>query len=284
VLLTSTTSEFAQAITQSDSSSGFLNRFLPIIVHRLSDLRPRHAKVQGDAIIKLPDDVLAVAGRFAGHTAGPYLRPVMPQVAITLTEDAREHLIAWRHKTVEPKVKSGSITGETWNRAVENVQRVAGLLAMSDAVMEPVVDAAPQQSDPSALHAAQGGHRDVQQAANAQCGLGGVHCTVVHVELAIGILTRGLDNLSELAKSSGQRKSKVELTKDKVLQVLQEAGQDGAALSALGRGPLRSVGKAIERQELLNTMVTDGEIVEIEPTGGTGRSTRRYRLPEVGST
>jgi hypothetical protein len=283
VLLTSTTSEFAQAITQSDSSSGFLNRFVPIVLQQLSPLRPRHAKVQGEAIIQLPEEITAVAQRFAGRTVGPCLNPVVPAVEITLTQEAREHLIAWRHETVEPKVKVGGITGDTWNRAVENVQRVAGLLAMSDAVIEPVGEVTTQQQqiadarEPMMLPS-------VQEAANAHCGIGKINCDIAHIELAINILSRGLDSLAEIAKCSGERKTRIELIKDKVVQCVRDAGVEGASLTELGRGPLRSLGKAVERQELLNTMVTDREIVVVGTDDGSGRPSTRYRLPEASST
>ena len=283
VLLTSTTSEFANAITQSDSSSGFLNRLLPIILRQLPPLRAQYVEVQGEAIIELPADVVAIAERFSGVYVGPQLPAVLPVVEITLTKEAREHLINWRRETVEPRIIAGGITGDTWNRAVENVQRVAGLLAMSDAVMEPAGEA-PSQRKHQAGPNEQTAHANAQDAANARCGISTVSCEITHIELAISIVSRGLDSLAEIAKCSGERKTRIEYLKDKVLQKVREAGVEGASLTELGRGPLRSLGKAAERQELLNTMVNDGEIVVVDTDDGSGRPSTCYRLPEAGST
>ena len=137
LLLTSTVNDFVEGTSQEDSSSGFFNRLVTFVDTELPPLKDRTDLPDKHAVSDLPDDVVEAISRLAGSHIGPKLADRLPTISVHMTREAREKLLDLKFDKVEKKLKSGGLIAETWGRAVENTQRIAGLLAVSDALVDP---------------------------------------------------------------------------------------------------------------------------------------------------
>lgn len=237
VMLTSTVQDFADGASQEDSASGFFNRYLAFIDPEHVPFKPRSARPNNQAVVDFPGDIIAALSRLDGVYIGPELAMRLPELAITLTGDALRQLEDFKFGEVERRLEAGGTRSETWSRAVENAQRVAGLLAVSDALMDDGSD------------------------------LSNVVCDERHVDLALRIVRRALAQLESIAYMAGKNASRLDLLKDKVLQTLAQ-NNGRASRTQINRTALRGV-RGDERQEILDTMVGDGELgLEDQPQDG----------------
>lgn len=246
LLLTSTVTEFVEGTSREDSSSGFLNRFTAFVDGDYVPLKPRTLSADVQAVVELPTDTVAAIKHLSSIHIGPEISSRLPEVQVFLTPEARERLVTFKYDVVEPKQRMGGIRSETWVRAVENAQRLATCLAVSDVLM----DASPDLSS--------------------------VPCDNQHVELALTIIGFGAGQLERLASRAGGGLSHVERMKDRVLSFLQE-NKGKATTSQIGRGPLRGMNSQM-RHDLLGSMISDGEILSQE-AGTGGRLATVYSLP-----
>lgn len=249
VMLTSTVQDFADGSSQEDSASGFFNRFLAFVDEEHIPYKPREVRPDNQAVVDLPEDICSALRRLAGANLGPVLPLRVPPVAVKLTDDAYLQLEDFKFDEVEAHLKVGGVRAETWSRAVENAQRVAGLLAVSDALMDDGSD------------------------------LSAVECNANHVDLALKIVRRGLAQLERIAHMAGQRTSRIEALKDKVLRTL-EKNQGQASRTQINRTALRGV-RNDERTDILDALVGDGEIVRYDrPSDGkSGPKAEMFALP-----
>ncbi len=239
VMMTSTVQDFADGASQEDSASGFFNRFLAFVDAEHVPFKPRQVRPDNQAVVDFPSDISAALCRLGGVHVGPELPQRLPEIAIILTDNALRQVEDFKFGEVERHLEVGGTRAETWSRAVENAQRVAGLLAVSDALMDDGSD------------------------------LSNVVCDERHVDLALQILRRGLAQLESIAHMAGQRSSRLDMLKDKVLRTLEQwKGQ--ATRTQINRSALRSVGGE-ERQSILDAMVADGEI-RLEDQSRDGKS------------
>jgi len=248
LMLTSTVGDFVDGTTQEDSASGFFNRLVTFVDEEMPTLKAREDRPDRQAVIDLPDDIGAAIKRIEGVQMGPELPQRLPSILITCTGQALERLLDFKFDDVEASMQSGGLKAETWGRAVENAQRIAGLLAVSDAVMDP------------------------------NRGLTDVVCDVRHVEQAIAIITQGLSQLEDIASQAGRSQSAISKLKDDVIRYLEKEG-GRAPRAFITRHALRG-SDSDARNRLLNAMTEDGEIEQIEEVieGKTGPKTDVFRL------
>lgn len=254
VMMTSTVQDFADGASQEDSASGFFNRFLAFVDAEHVPFKPRRVRPNNQAVVDFPDDISKALSRLDGVYIGPELAMRLPEIAVILTGDALRQLDDFKFDEVERHLEVGGTRAETWSRAVENAQRVAGLLAVSDALTD-----------------------DVSDLSNVVCG-------AKHVDLALQIVRRGLAQLESIAHMAGQQATRLDLLKNKVLQTIKR--NDGrASRTQINRTALRGV-RADERQEILDTMVGDGEIrLEDQPHDGkSGPKPDVFLLPNRAHT
>lgn len=233
LMMTSTVQAFAEGSSQEDSANGFFNRFLTFVDDEHIPYKPRGERPDIQDVVNLPDDIVAALSHVAGVHLGPNLPQRLPQVAVVLADDALVRVEDFKFGEVEAHLEAGGTRAETWSRAVENAQRVAGLLAVSDALMD---------DDPD---------------------LSAVTCETRHVDLALQIVRRGMAQLESIAHMAGQQSSRLDLLKDRVLRTLERHG-GRATRTQINRAALRSV-RCDERNEILDAMVQDGEIRHGDP-------------------
>ena len=237
VMMTSTVQDFADGASQEDSASGFFNRFLAFVDAKHVPFKPRRVRPNNQAVVDFPDDIGKALQRLDGVYIGPELAMRLPEIAVILTGDALRQLDDFKFDEVEGHLEVGGTRAETWSRAVENAQRVAGLLAVSDALMDLGSD------------------------------LSNVVCDAKHVDLALQIVRRGLAQLESIAHMAGQQPTRLDSLKNKVLQTIKRH-QGRASRTQVNRTALRGV-RVDERQEILDAMVGDGEIrLEDQPHDG----------------
>lgn len=249
VMLTSTVQDFADGASQEDSASGFFNRYLAFIDPEHVPFKPRSARPDNQAVVDFPGDIIAAFSQLSGVHVGPELLQRLPEIAVILTNNALRQVEDFKFGEVERHLEVGGTKSETWSRAVENAQRVAGLLAVSDALMDDGSD------------------------------LSNVVCDERHVDLALRIVRRALAQLESIAYMAGKNASRLDLLKDKVLQTLAQ-NNGRASRTQINRTALRGV-RGDERQEILDTMVGDGEIRLEEPAhdGKSGPKPDVFHLP-----
>ncbi|MGG7643901.1 DUF3987 domain-containing protein [Rhodovulum sp. YNF3179] len=249
LMLTSTIKDFTEGTSQEDSSSGFFNRLTVFVDRELPELRGRDDLPDRQAVVEFSEDVQSAIRRLKGVDHGPFVPGPVPKIAVWLSDDALERMIDFKFGEVEARIRSGDLAAETWGRAVENAQRIAGLLAVSDALMTP------------------------------EASLDRVPCERRHVDLAISIMRRGLIQLEEIARNAGRTGGQLDRVKDRVLQVLEKAGGT-ATRNHITRHALRNVPDD-RRSGVLNAMVEDGEIEQtVEAISGKpGIKPTMYRLP-----
>ena len=237
VMMTSTVQDFADGASQEDSASGFFNRFLAFVDAEHVPFKPRRVRPNNQAVVDFPDDIGNALLRLDGGYIGPELAMRLPEIAVILTGDALRQLDDFKFDEVEGHLEVGGTGAETWSRAVENAQRVAGLLAVSDALMD------------------------------LGSNLSNVVCDAKHVDLALQIVRRGLAQLESIAHMAGQQPTRLDSLKNKVLQTIKRH-QGRASRTQINRTALRGV-RVDERQEILDAMVGDGEIrLEDQPHDG----------------
>ncbi|WP_161349761.1 bifunctional DNA primase/polymerase [Maritimibacter harenae] len=247
-LWTSTPKALQDATSQEDSESGQLNRFLVFAEQGLSRLKD--GEIDRDAMRNPPEDVVGACRRFPPRLAiGRQLERV-PDKVIEMTPAAARLQDAFRIGEVEDKRQLGGAEGESWARAAEYVLRVAGLLALSDAAMDPEQDA-----------------------------LDEVVCEVHHVETAIQIIRQAVGGTAKIAKNAG--KSEIEQLKDRVKAAISElAGPDGFANARnVKKKVLRGVHSPL-RNGIVTSMIEDGEIFEVRNETG-GRPSILWSLTET---
>ena len=248
LMLTSTVGDFVEGTTQEDSASGFFNRLVTFVDEEMPPLKAREDRPDRQAVVDLPDDIGAVIKRTEGIQMGPGLPQRLPSIHINCTEQALDRLLDFKFDDVETSMQAGGLKAETWGRAVENAQRIAGLLAVSDAVIDPNSD------------------------------LADVVCDVRHVEQAIAIITQGLSQLEDIASQAGKSQSAISKQKDDVIRYLEKVG-GSAPRASITRHALRGI-DSDARRRLLDAMIEDGEIEQIEEVidGKTGPKTDVFRL------
>jgi hypothetical protein len=248
LMLTSTVGDFVEGTTQEDSASGFFNRLVTFVDEEMPPLKAREDRPDRQAVVDLPDDIGAVIKRTEGIQMGPGLPQRLPSILINCTEQALDRLLDFKFDDVETSMQAGGLKAETWGRAVENAQRIAGLLAVSDAVIDPNSD------------------------------LADVVCDVRHVEQAIAIITQGLSQLEDIASQAGKSQSAISKQKDDVIRYLEKVG-GSAPRASITRHALRGI-DSDARRRLLDAMIEDGEIEQIEEVidGKTGPKTDVFRL------
>jgi hypothetical protein len=248
LMLTSTVGDFVEGTTQEDSASGFFNRLVTFVDEEMPPLKEREDRPDRQAVVDLPDDIGAVIKRTEGIQMGPGLPQRLPSILINCTEQALDRLLDFKFDDVETSMQAGGLKAETWGRAVENAQRIAGLLAVSDAVIDPNSD------------------------------LADVVCDVRHVEQAIAIITQGLSQLEDIASQAGKSQSAISKQKDDVIRYLEKVG-GSAPRASITRHALRGI-DSDARRRLLDAMIEDGEIEQIEEVidGKTGPKTDVFRL------
>jgi hypothetical protein len=248
LMLTSTVGDFVEGTTQEDSSSGFFNRLVTFVDEEMPPLKAREDRPDRQAVVDLPDDIGAVIRRIEGVQMGPELPQRLSSILINCTDPALERLLDFKFGDVETSMQTGGLKAETWGRAVENAQRIAGLLAVSDAVIKPDSD------------------------------LAGVVCDVRHVEQAIAIITQGLSQLEDIASQAGKSQSAISKQKDDIIRYLEKVG-GRAPRAFITRHALRGI-DSDARRRLLDAMIEDGEIEQIEEVidGKTGPKTDVFRL------
>jgi len=279
-LLTSTVNDFVEGTSQEDSSSGFFNRLVTFVDTELPPLKDRTDLPDKHAVSDLPDDVVEAISRLAGSHIGPKLADRLPTISVHMTREAREKLLDLKFDKVEKKLKSGGLIAETWGRAVENTQRIAGLLAVSDALVDPgcmigVRQEAAHTDCTSSLFKVPKSEADASTATKVH----EVECNVKHVDVAIVIMMRGLQQLEEIVRTAGHQKSHVEKGKNRVLELLKK--RDGnAPRNDITRNALRGL-NSDQRRQLLDAMVEDGEIIHFPESSEdkSGPKPDHYALP-----
>jgi hypothetical protein len=248
LMLTSTVGDFVEGTTQEDSSSGFFNRLVTFVDEEMPPLKAREDRPDRQAVVDLPGDIGTVIKRIEGVQMGPELPQRLPSILINCTDPALERLLDFKFDDVETSMQTGGLKAETWGRAVENAQRIAGLLAVSDAVIKPNSD------------------------------LADVVCDVRHVEQAIAIITQGLSQLEDIASQAGKSQSAISKQKDDIIRYLEKVG-GRAPRASITRHALRGI-DSDARRRLLDAMIEDGEIEQIEEVidGKTGPKTDVFRL------
>lgn len=251
-ILTSTPQTYERAISQEDSESGMLNRFLAF--REKEDVPPlRQGRVDRDLMLDPPQDIVRAARLFLPRTyesvVDARLRDQDTDIIVEMDADADAVFDKFRRGEVEDWRRKGGLEGESWARAAEYALRICGLLALSDAAVEE------ERED-----------------------LTGVICTGPHMELAIKIVRRSIQGVMRLARNAG--KSEVEQLKDKVLASISKlAGTDGfARLRDVHRDCFRSVPIRV-RDDVIRALIEDGEIILDEVATG-GRPGGRYAIAQ----
>lgn len=254
LMLTSTVQAFAEGSSQEDSANGFFNRFLTFVDDEHIPYKPRGERPDIQDVVNLPDDIVAALSRVVGVHLGPNLPQRLRQIVVVLADDAFVRVEDFKFGEVESHLEAGGTRAETWSRAVENAQRVAGLLAVSDALMD---------DDPD---------------------LSAVICEARHVDLALQMVRRSMAQLESIAHMAGQQSSRLDLLKDRVLRTLEKEG-GRATRTQINRGALRSV-RFDERNEILHVMVADGEVRrgELPHDGKSGPKPEIFVLPNKAQT
>lgn len=280
LLLTSTVNDFTEGTSQEDSSSGFFNRLVTFVDTELPPLKDRTDLPDIQAVINLPEDVAEAVRRMAGSYIGPNLANRLPSISVRITQEAQEKLLDLKFDKVEKKLKSGGLEAETWGRAVENTQRIAGLLAVSDALVDPECMIGAARDSAQSDHTSEWcKSRKPEADASTATKVHEVECNVKHVDTAITIMMRGLHQLEEIVRTAGQQKSNVEKMKNRVLELLKK--RDGkVARNDITRSALRAI-NSDQRQQLLDAMVEDGEIIHIPGSSedNSGPKPDQYALP-----
>ena len=242
MIWTSTPEAFEKATGQEDSESGQMNRFLVFKEEGFPSLR--NGAVNRDLLRDPPEEIAAAARRFPARTIN---QTVAARTAdqdtdetIEMSEKARDAFNAFRIGEVEDCRQRGGLEGESWARATEYSLRIAGLLALSDAAMDPGTEP-----------------------------LADVKCKLRHVELAIKIVRRCTLGVVRLARNAG--KSETEQLKDKVLLAIRKhADADGFARARdVHRECLRNAKKFV-RDGIIEALKEDAEILirQKDDTGG----------------
>lgn len=241
VMFTSTPEAFEKASGREDSESGQLNRFL---VFKEDGFPPlRDGRVDRDLLRDPPEDIVRASRRFPARTLAQVVANGLgsseTDEVVELSTEAMEAHDVFRRTEVEDMRRKGGVEGESWARAAEYVLRVSGLLALSDAA---VADGDGNVTDvTSELH---------------------------HVELAITIVRRAMQDIVHLARNAG--KSEIEQLKDEFLDAIKKyARPDGYARARdVHRDCFRGVPKHV-RDGLVAALDEDGEILRDErDTGG----------------
>ncbi len=239
-MMMSTPTTMERATAAEDSESGQLNRFL--VFEEPGFPKLRDGEVNRDLLNDPPGDIVAACQRFRARDAVFRLvaasQGFPTENIVGMSDQAIQIVDGFRKGEVEENRVSGGVRGESWARAVEQVLRVAGLLALSDG-------------------ANVGEMRDVV-------------CSEEHVLTAIRLVRRAILGTESFAKNAS--KNETERTKDKVLAAIEKyAGEDGFARARdVKKDVLRGAHKR-EREDVLCSMVEDGEIVvhtRTPPQGG----------------
>ncbi len=240
LMMMSTPAAMQSATAAEDSESGQLNRFLVFEEPGYPPLRT--GPVDRDLLIDPPTDIVEACQRFPPRDAVSRMvtaRSGLPEEHIVEMSAAAQAIVEdFRTGEVETARMKGGLTSESWARAVEQVLRVSGLLALSDAAL--------------------GGD------------MGRVFCGETHVAIAIKLVKRAILGTEVFAKNA--TKNETEKTKDKVLAaIMKYAAADGFARARdVKKDVLRGIQKR-DREDVLKAMIEDGEIIlqgRTPPQGG----------------
>ncbi len=249
LLWTSTPEKFVDAISEKDSESGQLNRFLTTLVSEMPKLRSERGKrglLQND----FPETIKRKCEQFrfrpkkisvSGDEAStPACRD---DIIIVISEEAENAVETFRlfvedyHIQNQPKVHR-----ESWGRAVEYLMKVAGLLAVAENPYAPV-------------------------------------CKVEHVSMAQRFVMATVDGISTLAERGATKNIKPDIWQV-VLNYIkdhpQECDSEGwIARSAIVRGPLKN---RDDRVEVVDQMISEGQLDAKTKESSGGRKPQMLRI------